>query len=134
MRRNTVTWTRGSGPGGFRSSREGITVVKALQLARVMQTLLATAFVVGVAAALGVAGWRACGRYGERCESSGQMFPGYSRNLHRIHLVMHDLNNNGIIDTWVYRNERGIEEVEIDRNEDGVIDRVLVPDGEGTMR
>lgn len=99
-----------------------------------MQRIAATALVVGVAVALGIASWHACGRYGERCEEAGQLFPGYDRASRRINLVMHDLNKNGVIDTWVYRNERGIEEVEIDRNEDGVIDRVLVPDGEGTMR
>jgi hypothetical protein len=104
------------------------------RLAWIVQRVAATALIVGVAVTLGIAGWHACGRYGERCEAAGQLFPGYDRDSRRINLVMHDLNKNGVIDTWVYRNERGIEEVEIDRNEDGVIDRVLVPDGEGTMR
>ena len=79
-------------------------------------------------------GWRVCGRYGERCEEAGQFFPSYNAEARRIDLVMHDLNGNGVIDTWVYRNGPRIEEIEIDRNEDGTIDRLLLPDETGTLR
>ena len=96
--------------------------------------ILGATFVAGVAALLGAAGWRACGKYGERCDEAGQFFPGYNAESQRIDLVMHDLNENGVIDTWVYRNGRQIEEIEIDRDEDGTIDRILRLDGEGTLR
>jgi hypothetical protein len=96
--------------------------------------ILGTALALWVATALGVAGWRVCGRYGERCEEAGQFFPGYNADARRIDLVMHDLNRNGVIDTWVYRNGSRIEEIEIDRDEDGTIDRVLTLDERGTLR
>ena len=99
----------------------------------VVQTV-GLALVGGVAACLGIAGWRVCGKYGERCEEAGQLFPGYNAETRRIDFVMHDLNGNGVIDTWVYRNGPRIEEIGIDRNEDGTIDRVLLPDEKGTLR
>jgi hypothetical protein len=92
----------------------------------------AALFVAGVAAALGVAGWRICGPHGERCEETA-WFPGYNVETGDIDLVMHDLNGNGIVDTWIYRNGRRIEEIEIDRNEDGTVDRLLVSDADGTL-
>lgn len=95
--------------------------------------LASTALALGVAAALGVAGWRVCGRYGERCEGAAR-FPSYDTETGAIDLVMHDLNRNGVIDTWIYRNGQGIEEIEIDRDEDGTIDRILVPDEQGALR
>ena len=101
---------------------------------RPIVAILGTTFVAGVAALLCAAGWRTCGKYGKRCDEAGQFFPGYNIESQRIDLVMHDLNNNGVIDTWVYRNGRQIEEIGIDRDEDGTIDRVLRLDGEGTLR
>ena len=90
-------------------------------------------FVTAVAVALGVAGWRACGRYGERCSEAGQQFPHYGTETGRIDLVMHDLSGDGIVDTWVYQNDRGIEEIEIDRDEDGAIDQLFVTDQNGRL-
>ncbi len=103
-------------------------------LRRVAGQTAGLALVGCVAAFLGIAGWRVCGKYGERCEEAGQLFPGYNAEMRRIDFVMHDLNGNGVIDTWVYRNGSRIEEIEIDRNEDGTIDRVLLPDEKGTLR
>ena len=104
------------------------------RLAQAVRLIAGAALVLGVGAALGVAGWRACGRYGHRCEDAGQFFPIYNAAARRIDLVMHDLNGNGMIETWVYRNHQHIEKVRIDRNEDGTIDRTLLPDATGTLR
>ncbi len=98
-----------------------------------LQWLVGGAVAAGVAMALGVAGWRVCGRYGERCEGAAR-FPSYDADTGAIDLVMHDLNGNGVIDTWIYRNGEAIEEIEIDRDEDGTIDRILVPDEQGALR
>jgi len=103
-------------------------------LSKAWRWIVAPLFVMSVAVWLGVVGWRSCGRYGERCEESGQFFPGYNTDTRQIDLVMHDLNRNGVIDTWVYRNGQRIEEIEIDRDEDGTIDRLLIPDEYGTLR
>ena len=101
---------------------------------RITRRIVEAALILGVGAALGVAGWRVCGRYGHRCEDAGQFFPIYNAAARRIDLVMYDLNGNGLIETWVYRNQQHIEKVRIDRNEDGAIDRTLLPDAAGTLR
>jgi hypothetical protein len=98
-----------------------------------MRWLFGPALAVGVAAALGVAGWRVCGPYGERCEEAGQFFPSYNAQTGDIDVVMHDLNGNGVIDTWIYRSTERIEEIEIDGNEDGTIDRLMVLDENGAF-
>ncbi len=108
--------------------------MKSSWLSWATQWIVGPAFVVSIATSLGIAGWRACGRYGERCTQAGQLFPGYNADAGRIDLVMHDLNRNGVIDTWVYRDGQGVEEIEIDRDEDGIIDRVLSPDEKGVLR
>ena len=92
------------------------------------------ALVAGVAAFLGVAGWRVCGRFGERCEEVGLFFPQYDATTKRIDLVMYDLNKNGFIDTWVYRKGPHTSQVDIDRDEDGAIDRILMIDKYSTLR
>jgi len=103
-----------------------------------MSTILRRAFtatvIIAVAVVLGVRGWRACGKYGERCEQAGQFFPVRDAATGRIDMVMHDVNGNGVVDTWVHRTEAGIDEVEIDRDEDGTIDGVLSRDSQGTLR
>src|SRR5919108_3319055 len=101
---------------------------------RLASQILACAFVLGVGCILIVAGWRVCGRFGERCEEVGQFFPRYDTATKRIDLVMYDLNKNGVIDTWAYRNTDGSERFDVDRNEDGVIDRILLLDGHSTVR
>ena len=103
-------------------------------IGRIAAGMAGLAFAAGVAAALGVAGWRACGRYGEQCGRAGQLFPHYDTDTGRIDFVMHDLNGDGVIDTWVYQGTHGITEIDIDQNEDGTIDRVLVPDKNGILR
>ena len=104
------------------------------RLAQAVRWIAGSALILGIGAALGVAGWRTCGRYGHRCEDAGQFFPIYNAAARRIDLVIYDLNGNGMIDTWVYRNQQHIERVRIDRNEDGTIDRTLLPDAAGTLR
>ncbi len=98
-------------------------------LTRMARRVFGTAFVVGVAAWLGIAGWRVCGRFGERCEEVGLFFPRYNATTKRIDLVMYDLNKNGLIDTWVYQKGPDKSQVDIDRDENGAIDRILILDG-----
>jgi hypothetical protein len=92
------------------------------------------ALVTGVGAALGVAGWRVCGRSGQRCEDAGMFFPLYDARTARITGVMYDLNRNGLIETWAYRKGDSAGQFDIDRDEDGVIDRILVIDRYSTLR
>jgi hypothetical protein len=99
-----------------------------------VRRVIGPALAIGVAAGLGVAGWRTCGRYGERCGEAGQFFPVYDLDTGGIRLVMHDLNGNGVIDTWVYRNGIRIEEIELDRDEDGTVDGLMVADEHGVLR
>jgi hypothetical protein len=99
-----------------------------------VRRVIGPALAIGVAAGLGVAGWQTCGRYGQRCSEAGQFFPVYDPDTGEIRLVMHDLNGNGVIDTWVYRNDIRIEEIELDRDEDGAIDGLMVADEHGVLR
>ena len=94
----------------------------------------AAALIIAAAAILGVKGWRACGKYGELCEQNGQFFPVRNPDTGHIDVVMHDVNGNGVVDTWVYRSETGVTEIEIDKDEDGKIDGVLSPDPQGVLR
>ena len=95
---------------------------------------LTAALFIAAAVILGARGWRACGKYGERCEQHGQFFPVRNPETGRIDVVMHDVNGNGVVDTWVYQSGTGVTEIEIDRDEDGRIDGVLSPDQSGTLR
>jgi hypothetical protein len=88
----------------------------------------------GASIALGIAGWRVCGRFGERCEDVGHFFPRYNANTRQIDLVMYDVNRNGVIDTWVYRKGEDESRVDIDSDEDGAIDRTLIFDRHSTLR
>lgn len=89
------------------------------------------ALTIAPAIMLGTVAWRVCGPYGERCGVAGRFYPVYNPDTGRIDVVMHDLSGNGIVDTWVHRNDSRIEEIEIDQDEDGSIDRRLVPDEDG---
>lgn len=101
---------------------------------RVRAIVFGIVVVVLPAAAAGVAGWRACGAHGERCEQAGRFYPSYN-SAGEVDLVMYDLTGDGIVETWVHRkDDAGIERIEIDRNEDGAIDRRIVRDHAAAWR
>jgi hypothetical protein len=102
-------------------------------LRRTARRVAGAAFVVGVAVWLGIAGWRVCGRFGDRCEEV-DFFPHYSDGTRQIDAVMYDLNKNGIIDTWAYPQGEHTAKFDIDRDEDGAIDRILMLDRYSTVR
>ena len=93
--------------------------------------LVVAALTVAPGAMLGALAWEHCGAYGERCREAWQLFPTYDPATGRIGLIMRDVTGNGIIDTSVHRSDTGIERIDIDLDEDGVIDRRLVFDEDG---
>jgi hypothetical protein len=61
------------------------------------------------------------------CGSSGakntQIEPVYNTETGRLKLLKYDANNNGTVDTWSYMDGRRVLRIEIDKDEDGRIER-----------
>ena len=61
------------------------------------------------------------------CESdpqaSRQIQPVYDKSTGKLQLLKYDSNKNGVVDTWSYMDGARVVRIEIDKDEDGKIDR-----------
>src|SRR6266478_1538933 len=77
--------------------------------------LAASAFVV---CALIVVG---CDQQG--AEARKRIAPEYDKTTGKLKLLKYDANGNGVVDTWSYMDGARVVRIEIDKDEDGKIDR-----------
>jgi hypothetical protein len=62
-----------------------------------------------------------CGRDG--AEARKRITPEYDKKTGRLALLKYDANGNGVVDTWSYMDGARVVRIEIDKDEDGKIDR-----------
>jgi hypothetical protein len=62
-----------------------------------------------------------CGQQGN--EARKRIFPEYDTTTGKLKLLKYDSNGNGIVDTWSYMDGARVVRIEIDKDEDGKIDR-----------
>jgi hypothetical protein len=63
----------------------------------------------------------ACDRSGD--EAKKRISPEYDKSTGKLTLLKYDSNGNGTVDTWSYMDGARIVRIEIDKDEDGKIDR-----------
>jgi hypothetical protein len=63
----------------------------------------------------------ACDR--SEADARKRITPEYDKNTGRLTLLKYDSNGNGIVDTWSYMDGARVVRIEIDKDEDGKIDR-----------
>src|SRR5262249_45762229 len=56
-------------------------------------------------------------------EAQKRITPEYDKKTGRLTLLKYDSNGNGIVDTWSYMDGAHVVRIEIDKDEDGKIDR-----------
>jgi len=56
-------------------------------------------------------------------EAAKRIQPIYDQKTGKLQLLKYDSNNNGVIDTWSYMDGARVVRIEIDKDEDGKIDR-----------
>src|SRR5262245_16914861 len=63
----------------------------------------------------------ACDRAGD--EARKRITPEYDKQTGKLRLLKYDSNGNGVVDTWSYMDGARVVRIEIDKDEDGKIDR-----------
>ncbi len=59
----------------------------------------------------------------QAAEARKRISPEYDKTTGRLKLLKYDSNGNGIVDTWSYMDGARVVRIEIDKDEDGKIDR-----------
>jgi len=62
-----------------------------------------------------------CGQ--DASEARKRISPEYDKKTGKLHLLKYDSNGNGVVDTWSYMDGARVVRIEIDKDEDGKIDR-----------
>jgi hypothetical protein len=60
---------------------------------------------------------------GDSVEARKRITPEYDKKTGRLELLKYDANGNGVVDTWSYMDGARVVRIEIDKDEDGKIDR-----------
>jgi hypothetical protein len=58
-----------------------------------------------------------------RAEARKRITPEYDKKTGRLSMLKYDANGNGVVDTWSYMDGARVVRIEIDKDEDGKIDR-----------